>query len=269
MLIIAELGINHNGDMDLARSMIDAAKDCGADAVKFQLYDPRVTLADAPEVIPQVLHTELSQRQWYECSTYAKQIGIDCSASVFDDLERLHWLRNTKPPWYKVGSRAFRDTEYVESVIAIGKPIYISLGLACAKKLRWKDEKGVWRDGYQEGVSIEKDLELMRKYEAAPNVKFMLCVSEYPTAMTTGHKKRWRLLGATRGLFSDKFCGFSDHSGRIEPSLWAIAHGATVIEVHFSLDKSAPGVDQVSSIEPDELRTLCSLAPEIERLASL
>jgi len=211
--------------------MIDAAKECKADAVKFQLYDSDKLLP--PEMAEKVRHCDLTRKQWCDLYDYANQQDLDCSASVFD-LERLKWLKAADPPWYKVASRSYHDVELVKAILAEQKPTYISLGML---------------------PPIDKPLEVT--WHDNPNVLFMHCVSQYPAKI----EKQF--------FFSNFHCGFSSHTGEIAAPLYMISRGATVIEVHFSLDKSQPGVDQSSSIEPDDLRTLCRLAPEIERLANL
>jgi len=247
MYIIAEIGINHQGDMALAKAMIQMAKDCGADAVKFQLYDSDKLLE--PELAKRVRHCDLSREQWQGLVEFADIVKMPISASVFD-LERLEWLKATDPPWYKVASRTFKhDADLTKAILSLGKTSYISLGMAES--------------------CLDRIWSTLENYKHA---HYVFCVSDYPATITFDHLdlwRRWSFSGYHGIIYNDNFVGFSSHTGDIEAPLWAIAHGAKVIEVHFSPDKSQPGVDQVSSIEPDDLRTLCRLAPEIERLAGL
>jgi len=253
--VIAEIGINHNGDIDLARRMIDAAKDCGADAVKFQLYEAEKVLQDMPELIPQVKHTELTEGSYYTIAEYANSVGIDCSASVFG-ADRLEWLVKTNPPWYKIASRssahnrAFTILVLNECADRMGKTVYVSLGMM--NQVKWRTR-----------------IDLMHQYVNYPNAKFMYCKSQYPAEYSGDDMEEWFAMPLGGSLFGGKFIGFSDHAAGIEPSLWAIAQGATVIEKHFTLDRNMPGVDQKASIEPHELKLLCKLAPGIAAIAAL
>lgn len=245
--IIAEIGINHNGEMKLARRLIREAKKSGADAVKFQLYDPRKLFADEPALLSEALKCSLSYDQWSMLVRSARELGIDISASVFD-LERFQWLKEIKPPWYKIASRTFKDTGFIKSIIGEARLTYISLGM------------------YDPG---DRNESILFKDYSKRNVRFLQCISEYPARLKTGHLRAWESMQNHRCRYfgDNKIAGYSDHNIGIETSLWAIAHGAKVIEKHFTLDKRMKGSDHICSMTPEELKVLRALAPGLEDLA--
>lgn len=247
--VIAEIGINHGGEMFLAQELIAAAKDCGADAVKFQLYDPHKIFPDDKKLLEEALKCQLSQAQWFSIAEYAQKVGIECSASVFD-TERLEWLKSTNPPWYKVASRSFYEVKLVHAMLSEKKPVYMSLGKVFPPP---------------EGFSAVSVMEAYRNADA----KFLYCKSEYPAKLDKDELQQWYSMPYGECLFGEHFVGYSDHTEGIGAALWAIAHGATVIEKHFTLDKTMKGSDHACSAEPGELKLLCDLAPGIQRIASL
>lgn len=232
MEIIAEIGQNHNGDMKLAERLIYSAKENGADAAKFQLYDAR-------KLFPKVNNpwfkynckTELSRDQVRHIARICKDAKIEFIASVFD-IERIGWLEDIGVRRHKVASRSIHDKELLEHICRTGKPILVSLGM-------WKG----------------KSFPAIR---SRGKVKFLYCVSKYPTQLSD---IRLDEVDFTR------YAGFSDHSIGISAATAAFARGAEIIEKHFTLDKDMYGPDHKGSMTPDELKALSRFRKDLGRMS--
>lgn len=243
--IIAEIGINHNGDMNIAKELIKFAKGAGADVAKFQVYNPRATLKKTEfnamdwEIIEK---TELKPPQIEMLMEYCKEVGIGFLASAFD-LERLKWLEQMGVKRHKIASRSVFDRKYVEAVQDTGKPYLVSTGWVNPDRCR---------------LMGESVLETLERVDA-PNAKILYCVSKYPS------------LPADLKFYSDMFHdgiydGFSDHSQGIFAAVSAIVLGAKVVEKHFTLDKLAPGPDHLGSAIFPELQSLCGFRDAFQQL---
>jgi sialic acid synthase SpsE len=231
MEIIAEIGQNHNGDMDLARSLIREAKAAGASVAKFQVYEARALFPkECNEWFDYNCKTELSRANVEALAVECDKAGIEFMASVFD-VERIQWLEAVGMRRYKIASRSVRDRALIEAVAATGKPMIVALGM-------WNEP------GFP---SI-----------AAPGgVDFLYCVSKYPTPLADLH------FGAVD--FS-RYAGFSDHTIGIDAPMAALARGARIIEKHFTLDKGLHGPDHAGSMTPQELRSLCSFRDSLRSM---
>ena len=155
--IIAEIGQNHNGDIVLAKELIGAAKDNGADIAKFQVYDAKSLFSkkDNPW-FDYNCSTELKRDDIYDLNDYCIKTGIEFGASVFD-IERIKWLEDIKLKRYKVASRSVNDTKLIKSITKLNKPMIVSLGM-------WKGD---------EFPIIKTNAKL----------DFLYCISKYPTEM--------------------------------------------------------------------------------------
>ncbi len=231
MEIIAEIGQNHNGDIDIARRLIREAKACGADVAKFQVYDAR-------SLFPQENNpwydynctTELSRSHVDELARECERAGIEFMASVFD-TERVQWLEEVGVQRYKIASRSVHDTELIAALAATGKPLIVSLGM-------WHNE------------------EFPEISTSAP-VEFLYCVSKYPTELGDVHLSL---------VDFERYAGFSDHTIGITAPAAAFARGARMIEKHFTLDKTMYGPDHTGSMTPSELRELHRIRTELQQL---
>lgn len=231
MEIIAEIGQNHNGDMGLAVEMIHAAKENGADVVKFQLYNARKLFpVDNNPWYEYNCKTELSRGQVGMLAEESRKAGIEFMASVFD-LSRVEWLEELGVRRHKVASRSIYDNQLIERLILTGKPLLVSLGM-------WN------KDGFPE-------------IRTSANVDFLYCVSKYPTLLEDVKLGR---------VDFTKYSGFSDHTIGIAASVAALARGARIIEKHFTLDKTMYGPDHICSIMPGELLAIDSFRKDIMRL---
>ncbi len=230
MLIIAEIGQNHNGDMEIARKLISAAKEGGADIVKFQLYNVDSIFPSSFEWYQEAKEAQLNQKQVVALADWCQKVGIEFMASVFD-TERVEWCQEIGMKRYKIASRSIYQKQLIEAIARTGKDIIASLGMYQGKRFPRIHTQG--------------------------KVDFLYCIAKYPT-----------LAEDLNFLAVDfnKYSGFSDHTIGIEAALVAIARGAKIIEKHFTLDKKMPGPDHAGSMEPKELRQIVDFSRKFERI---
>ena len=228
MEIIAEIGQNHNGDMDLALELIHKAKDCGADVVKFQLYDARTLFPKENNAWYEYnCKTELSREQFFMLARECHKVGIECLVSVFE-VERVSWAEQVDVQRYKIASRSIHDTELIRALVVTGKPMIVSLGM-------WENDQ-------------------FPTIEGAQKVDFLYCISKYPTPLFDVK---------LASVDFDRYSGFSDHTTGITAALAALAKGARILEKHFTLDKTLYGPDHICSMTPDELQRIHKFRTEL------
>lgn len=244
--IIAEIGINHNGDMVLAEEMIHIAKECGANVAKFQIYKPgRDGLTQKSRRTPNIVKhweaikaTELSFQDVRFLKGVCDSAGIEFFASVFHP-NSVGWTEQIGMKRYKIASCSMYNKVLAEAIAATGKPIILSWGF-------YEPEKGYPT--------------LLQWPLAWARTRHLYCISKYPTPLNE--------LGFHENIFGGRYEGFSDHTVGITASVVAMSLGATIIEKHFTLDRRSPGPDQAGSMEPDELHQLCNMRDEIEVILS-
>lgn len=230
MEILAEIGQNHNGDMDLARELIRQAKAGGADAAKFQVYDARALFPKENNPwYDYNCRTELSRLQVEALAETCREAGVEFLASVFD-VERVAWLEDLGVSRYKVASRSIGDRKLLEALARTGKPLIVSLGF-------WTGDE-------------------FPVIETPARVDFLYCVSKYPTPLED--------VGLSRVDFT-RYAGFSDHTLGLTAPMAALARGARIVEKHLTLDKTMEGPDHACSMDPGELRALCRFRDELAR----
>lgn len=234
MIIIAEIGINHNGSVHLAHELIKQARNASADIAKFQFYDPyKIFGPDGSypnaEALSQALTVQFGYDEARQLKAWCDQEGIEFMASVFD-LERFGWMESIGVRRHKLASRTVQDRALCERTLATGLETFVSLGF-------WKGE----------GVP----------YDAA-NARYLYCVPKYPCP--------YEDIALPRSFDGSVYDGFSDHTIGIEAALVAVGRGARVLEKHFTLNKGLPGPDHVCSATPDELAELTRLARQMEKL---
>ena len=221
MEIIAEIGQNHNGDLELACELIKKAKVCGADVAKFQLYDAKNLFPkEGNEWYEYNCKTELSFEDVEMLDRVCKEEGIEFMASVFD-VKRIRWLEDLNVKRYKIASRSIHEEHLINAVIETGKPVLISLGM-------WKQESFPSYSG---------------------NISYLYCISKYPTPL--------KELDFSKIDFSS-YAGFSDHTEGVVAPITALARGAKIIEKHFTIDKTMHGPDHSGSMTPQELTEICN-----------
>ena len=235
MMIIAEIGINHNGSVHVAHELIRQARLAGADIAKFQFYDPYKIFGPAgshPDeaILAQALAVQFGFAEARQLKTWCDEEEIEFMASAFD-LERFEWMQSLGVRRHKIASRAVENHELCERTLATGQETFISLGF-------WD----------RPGVPYER-----------PNVRYLYCVPKYPCAL--------RDLSLPVAFTGSIYQGFSDHTIGIEAALVAVGRGARIVEKHFTLNKWLPGPDHVCSATPDELAELSRLARLMEKVS--
>ena len=238
--IIAEAGINHNGDLETALRLVEAAKTAGASAIKFQTYvtEKRVT-PDNP-VFGVLKKCELAGGQQRKIKEHADRLGITFFSTPFD-LESAEFLRKLGVPLMKIASFDIVNKQLLAAVAAAGIPTIISRGMADA-------------------AEIDTAAAIFEKH--GTEYALLHCISAYPTPKTAAN------LNVIPALLEKYSCpiGFSDHTLDIDASIYAAAMGARIIEKHFTLDRSQDGPDHKLSADPESLATLCVKISELETM---
>lgn len=244
--LIAEIGSNHNGDMDLCRRLIDAAADAGAHAAKFQSwteksliateeYDRNTEYSDKKKhfgsLRDMVRAYQFTEEQHREAQEYCRKRGIVFCSSPFSE-EEADLLERLDVPFYKVASMDIVNTPFLQYVARKQRPMILSTGMATLAEIG-------------QAVDAIRD-------EGNQDIVLLHCISIYPPEFNTIHLRNIPML---EQVF-DVPAGFSDHSLGTGIPLAAIALGACLIEKHFTLDKEMPGWDHAISADPQELRTI-------------
>jgi len=236
--MIAEIGSNHNGDMRLARKLIDAAKAAGCDCAKFQAWSKKSLFSRKAYENNPVLEKEIdlysvSKDDLLELSDYCRLKGIDFSSSVFSNSEADLICDQLNAPFVKIASMDLNNYPLLEYVAGKHRPIILSTGLGTLNE-------------------IEKAVELIKR-EGNNQIVLLHCVSLYPPKDEQIHLNNIDML---RNKFPEIPVGFSDHTMGITISIAAICKGACVIEKHFTLDRQMEGWDHAISLTPPEMRCL-------------
>lgn len=252
VLIIAEAGVNHNGNFKLAKELIDKAKEAGADIVKFQtvklssLVSKYAQMAkyqkenigqtkSQKEMLKKLL---LPFENFTELYKYCKEVKIQFLSTPFD-IESIHFLNDMVPFW-KIPSGEVTNYPYLVEIAKTGKPVVMSTGMC-------------------EIYEIDNALEVL-KVNGTQEITLLHCNTQYPTPYKDVNLRAMETL---RKRYNVKV-GYSDHTQGIEVPIAAVALGADVIEKHFTLDKTLPGPDHKASLEPDELAAMVKAIRNIE-----
>lgn len=247
LYVIAEIGANHNGDLALAKRLIDAAVACGCDAAKFQSWSPTSLISkseyaanqkydDSPKkhfgsLREMVEKYYLREEQHFELSDYCRKKGIDFCSTPFSPKE-VALLNDCNVPFYKIASMDITNPILLTSVAQTGKPIVLSTGMATLGE-------------------IEAAIATLVKNGAGP-ITLLHCISIYPPELDEINLNNISTLRSTFGLP----VGFSDHSIGTAIPLAAVALGAVILEKHFTLDKNMEGWDHEISADPREMETI-------------
>lgn len=251
--IIAEAGVNHNGSMELAKEMIRKAKEADVDYIKFQTFKPDKLVsryADKADYQKETTGGDQSQLQmleklalgyndFKELKDYCKEVGIGFISTPFD-LDSIDFLESLDMDFWKVPSGEITNLPYLEKIGKTGRDVGISTGMCEMSEI----------------VEAVKVLES----NGAGKITVLQCNTEYPTPYADVNLKAMLHIGRETG----KSIGYSDHTLGIEIPIAAVALGATVIEKHFTLDKTMEGPDHRASLEPDELKAMVSAIRHIE-----
>jgi len=254
--IIAEAGVNHNGSVETAKKLIDAAVEAGADAVKFQTFraDQLVSIT-APKAEYQIRTTgkretqfrmlkkmELSEKAFHELFLYCKKKKIMFLSTPFD-VESVDFLNKLGLGIFKIPSGEITNLPYLNKIGSLKKKIIMSTGMADMREI--KDALKILIEG---GTPKE-------------NITLLHCNTDYPTSMRDVNLFAMLTI---RDAFKVKV-GYSDHTPGIEVPIAAVALGASIIEKHFTLDKNMSGPDHSSSLEPKELKTMVEAIRNVEK----
>ena len=248
--VIAEIGINHNGDLAIAKKMIDAAVHAGANAVKFQKRTPDV--ATPPDQQNQMRETpwgyityldyrykvEFNEEQYGEIDKYCREKGIAWMVSVWDEPS-VDFMDKFDTPAYKIPSASLTDAKLIRKARATGKPLILSSGMSTMEQIR----KGV-------EVAGDRDLVLMH------------CTSTYPCEP---EELNLKVVQTLRHEFPNLPIGYSGHEVGLVPTAVAVALGACMVERHLTMDRAMWGSDQAASVEPWGFETLVKYIRVTER----
>lgn len=257
VFIIAEAGVNHNGSLKLAKKLIDAAVEAGADAVKFQTFKAeRLVSKQAPKAEYQKQTTDVEESQFEmikkleldvgahkELMGYCAQKGIQFLSTPFD-LESIDLLDSLGLPLFKIPSGEITNLPYLRHTASKKKPIILSTGMADLGEI--EDALVVLTKG---GIEVA-------------DITVLHCNTEYPTPMEDVNLRAMQTISYA---FPGIKVGYSDHTLGIEVPIAAVAMGASVIEKHFTLDKNMEGPDHKASLEPDELKAMVLAIRNIEK----
>lgn len=251
--IIAEAGVNHNGDVAIAKKLCLAAKNAGADIVKFQTWiTEKIITQNVKQADYQSENTgsnqsqfdmlkklELSYDDFREIKKYCDEIGITF-ASTADEQDSLDFLVDLGIPFIKIGSGDIGNIPYLRYMGTKKMPVILSTGMSTLG-------------------DVEISIQALRE-GGAKNIKLLHCTTNYPCPYNDVNLKAMDTLKTAFGLD----VGYSDHTEGIEVAIAAVARGATIIEKHFTLDKNMDGPDHKASMEPDEFSCMVDCIRHIE-----
>ena len=260
VIIIAEAGVNHNGSLETAKQLIDAAADAGVDYVKFQTFKAENLVSkNAIKADYQILNTsienetqfqmlknlELSEEYHFELIEYCKQKKIHFFSTAFD-LESIDFLETLQFDLYKIPSGEITNYPYLKKIGSLNKKLIISTGMATIKEIN-------------EAIKI-----LVDNGSQKQNITVLHCNTEYPTPFEDVNLHA--MLHIKKELNVN--IGYSDHTLGVEVPIAAVALGATIIEKHFTLNKMMDGPDHKASLEPNELKNMVTAIRNIEQAIS-
>lgn len=254
-LIIAEAGVNHNGDLGLAKQLIDVAAEAGVDLVKFQTFnanrqvtgsakkaDYQTQTTDSKESQHEMLRRlELTEAMHQELIAHCVARNIGFFSTGFD-IESVDLLLSLGQDHFKIPSGEITNLPYLRHIGQFGKAVILSTGMATLG-------------------DIEAALDVLEQAGTAhAQITVLHCTTEYPTPMNEVNLRAMQSIHAAFGVA----VGYSDHTPGIEVAIAAVAMGATVIEKHFTLDRNLPGPDHKASLEPEELKAMVAAIRNIE-----
>lgn len=253
VFIIAEAGVNHNGNLELAKKLVDAAKEAGVDCVKFQTfiaknivsknavkaeYQKQQTQAEESQH-DMLTKLELSFDEFVDLNEYCKSKDIEFMSTAFD-FESIDFLNSLKMGTWKIPSGDITNLPYLIKIAKLNKPVIVSTGMCTMN-------------------DIESAVNALKE-NGVGELTVLHCTTEYPTPFNDVNLKA---MNTIKEEFDVKV-GYSDHTKGIEVPIAAVALGATVIEKHFTLDRNMEGPDHKASLEPDELKFMVDSIRNIE-----
>lgn len=253
--IIAEAGVNHNGELKQAKQLIEKAAEAGVDAVKFQTFKAeKIVTGIAPKASYQRQNTDINESQlqmlkkleftpqeWQEIIHHCQEKQILFLSTPFD-MESIDTLNQIGIPIFKIPSGEITNLPHLRKIGALKKKIILSTGMADM-------------DEIQEALTV-----LITAGSKKENITILHCNTQYPTPMKDVNLKAMTTIGKNLGVK----IGYSDHTLGIEIPIAAVALGATIIEKHFTLDRNLSGPDHHASLEPRELNAMVQAIRHIE-----
>ena len=260
VLIIAEAGVNHDGNIAQALRLVDVAADAGADLVKFQTFDANALATANAELaayqeqasecenqsrtgqLAMLQRLQLSEQDHMTLIAHCEARGIGFFSTAFD-LESLDFLARLGAERFKVPSGEITNLPYLRRIASFQKDVIMSTGMAELSEIR-------------EAIDCLEAAGLPKE-----KITLLHCTTEYPAPIEEVNLRAMQAM-------ADKFCvavGYSDHTDGIDVAIAAVAMGASVIEKHFTLDKNLPGPDHNASLEPEALNTMVEGIRRIER----
>ena len=256
-IIIAEAGVNHNGSLELAKQLVLKAKDAGVDYIKFQTFKASKLVTKSARQAEYQQHNtggqeesqyqmlkklELSPKDHQVLIDYCRELGIMFFSTAFDS-ESIDYLHSLNLGLWKIPSGEVTNYPFLKRVAAFNEKTILSTGMC-----EMQDVRNAVEALYENGLSKE-------------NLILLHCNTEYPTPYEDVNLKA---MEALRKEFEVEV-GYSDHTQGIEVPIAAVALGASVIEKHFTLDRTLPGPDHKASLEPDELKAMVRAIRNIEK----
>jgi len=256
VFVIAEAGVNHNGNIDIARKLIDAAVAAGADAVKFQTFKAeklvskyaqkaeyqKQTTGNTESQLEMIKRFELSYNDHLSLVDYCSKRGIKFLSTAFDD-DSIDFLKTIKMAYWKIPSGEITNLPYLRRVGSIASKVLLSTGMASLGE-------------------VEAAIEVLSKSGMQrDNITVLHCTTEYPAPFDEVNLKAMVTMGKAFSLAY----GYSDHTEGIAIPIAAVALGASVVEKHFTLDKTMEGPDHKASLEPRELSEMVTAIRMVER----
>ena len=254
--IIAEIGINHNGSLEIAKQLIDVAKAAGCNAVKFQKRNPDISVPEKQKSIfkdtpwgqmTYIMYKhkmEFGKEEYDEIDRYCKERSIEWSASVWD-LDSVEFMKKYDVPFIKIPSAKLTEDTLIKACVDNFSKIIISTGMSSFSEIH----HAVTRARLYRGDKGTQSLALLH------------CNSSYPAPLT---ELNLSAIGSLKKMYSDFEIGYSGHEFRLGTTVAAVYLGASIIERHITLDRTMWGTDQLSSVEPQGLIKLVKGIRELE-----
>lgn len=252
--IIAEAGVNHNGDIKLAKKMVDVAKQAGVDYIKFQTFSPEKLVSKYAQKakyqkentnsdesqLKMLQKVALSKSEFKHLKEYCSEVGIGFISTPFDN-DSINFLEEFDMDFWKIPSGEITNLPYLEKIANTGRKVIMSTGMCEVEEIL-------------NAISVLEN-------NGTNDIVLLHCNTQYPTPYEDVNLKAMYAIEKATG----KPVGYSDHTQGIEVPIAAVAMGAVVIEKHFTLDKGMDGPDHKASLEPDELTQMVSSIRKIEK----
>ena len=239
--VIAEGGLNHNGDINIAKKLIDSAKECGANAIKFQTYKTENFVRETNQYFDVFKNAELNFEQFEELKNYSKSIGLTFFSTPFD-IESAEFLNQLEIPCFKIASSDLTNLPLITKIAKMQKPMIISSGLSTMNEIN--------------------DAVNCCLFEGNNQIALLHCVANYPAQP---NEVNMNVINTLKKTF-DFPIGYSDNGESSLVDIVAVSMGANIIEKHFTLDKKMSGPDHGFSIDPNGLKSLISQIHEIDQM---